>query len=34
MWVDIVVAQFRYDLKKREWTLYSADRRRDRVVMK
>ena len=25
-WVDIVVAQFRYDLKKREWTLYSADR--------
>jgi hypothetical protein len=25
-WVDIVVAQFRYDPKSRLWTLYAADR--------
>lgn len=25
-WVDIVVAQFRYDQKSRKWTLYCADR--------
>jgi hypothetical protein len=25
-WVDIVVAQFRYDSKSRQWTLYCADR--------
>jgi hypothetical protein len=26
IWVDIVVAQFRYDLKSKLWTLYWADR--------
>jgi len=25
-WVDIVVAQFRYDAKEKDWTLYCADR--------
>ena len=25
-WVDIKVAQFRYDPKKKEWTLHCADR--------
>jgi hypothetical protein len=25
-WVDIVVAQFRFNLKSKEWTLYCADR--------
>ena len=25
-WVDIVVAQFRYDEKNRKWALYCADR--------
>ena len=25
-WIDIVVAQFRYDLKKKEWKLYWPDR--------
>lgn len=25
-WVDIVVAQFRYDQKNKRWTLYCADR--------
>jgi hypothetical protein len=25
-WVDIVVAQFRYNLQTKEWTLYCADR--------
>jgi len=25
-WVDVVVAQFRYNPKSREWTLYCADR--------
>ncbi|MDH7500319.1 MAG: DUF3024 domain-containing protein [candidate division NC10 bacterium] len=26
IWVDIVVAQFRYDPSQRRWTLYCADR--------
>ena len=25
-WIEIVVAQFRFDLKSREWTLYWPDR--------
>jgi hypothetical protein len=25
-WVEIVVAQFRFNLQKKEWTLYCADR--------
>ena len=25
-WVDIVIAQFRYDVKSGKWTLYCADR--------
>lgn len=25
-WVDIVIAQFRYDSKTQKWTLYCADR--------
>jgi hypothetical protein len=25
-WVDIVVAQFRFNLQSKEWTLYCADR--------
>ena len=25
-WVEIVLAQFRYDPKKKKWTLYCADR--------
>ncbi|NTU43847.1 MAG: DUF3024 domain-containing protein, partial [Nitrospirales bacterium] len=26
VWVDIVIAQFRFNIMTREWTLYFADR--------